>query len=469
MRRLPRQLRTDWLIVLMVATLPRVLGYLTLPLIITNDGLGYLRWGETIASGVWPELPVERVPGYPLFLGGVFNLFGTSAHAIVLTQSLLGVCSALLAWRIAKRTAGPWAGLIAGIAIALEPWLFMFEHYALSESLTLFLVLGACAASLGYGKSNRLGLGALIAGICITAAVLTRPAMLAWVPFVGLACVLGAASPKRAAAPAMAFVVGVMVTLVPWLAHNKARDVQGIIRTDGLALWGGLARSQLLDPDYILPDASWPRAAVLYQDHPPSEEEVLGFYHAMGRARGIDRVELLYGWSSASIDRDLEGYAEAVLHALVWQSNAMLPSSPYTHDELRWQMQRLGRDGIGEGQAAPNVQVGVGAGIPEHFHDSKPIGPQAWLYRQWPIGMSRNVVHPVLGLASFICFFVLIKRKRYAAAALLLGSFALIAGHALLLQPFSRYSMTSWALWWCGFAMLIAPRKPEIEPALLPT
>lgn len=464
MRLIPRQARTDWLIVLVAATLPRMLAYFTLPLIITNDGVGYLAWGETIASGQWPDLPVERVPGYPIFLAGAFDVFGTSAHAIVLAQSLLGVCSALLAWRIAGRTSGRYAGLLAGLAIAFEPWLFAFEHYALSESLTLFLVLAACAASLGYAQSRGLVLGAFVAGVCIIAAVLTRPAMLAWVPFIGLACVVGAPSPKRAVAPALAYTVGVMVSLTPWLAYNKTRDVNGIVQTDGLALWGGLARTQLLSEHFDLPVDAKPKASALFQDHPPSESEVLGFYNAIGHLPGVDRAGLLNGWASTSINENPSGYARAVVHAALWQSNAMLPSSPYKHDELRWQMRRLGRDGVADGQDAPNFQVSGDKHIPDHFRDRAPIGPQAWLYRVWPIGMARNFVHPILGLASFACVFLLVRRRKYAAAALLLGSFALVAGHALLLQPFPRYSMTAWALWWCGLAMLIPPRKPDAEP-----
>lgn len=465
MKLLPRHAAMDWLVVLVVAALPRLLGYFTLPIIITNDSLGYLAWGETIASGGWPDLPVERVPGYPVFLAGVFGVFGTSAHAITLAQSVLGVCSALLAWRIARRTSGRAAGMVAGVAIALEPWCFMFEHYALTESLTLFLVLGACAAALGDGRWPRLVLGAFLAGVCIIAAVLTRPAMLAWVPFVGLACVLSAPSPRRAAAPAMAFAVGVMVSLTPWLAYNKTRDVNSVVQTDGLAMWGGLARAGLLSRAYPLPEGVAPKAAALYTGEPPSEDAVLGFYHALDNVRGIDRGELLRGWVSASIDEHRSGYANAVMHAAVWQSNAMLPSSPYTHDELRWFMQRLGLDGTAEGQPAPNVQISRNGVVKEHYYDRSPIGPQAWLYRKWSIGMARNVVHPVLGFASFVCFFMLVKRRKYAAAALLLGSFALVAGHAVLLQPFSRYSMTAWALWWCGLAMLIPTRKTDVEPA----
>ncbi len=142
----------------------------------------------------------------------------------------------------------------------------------------------------------------------------------------------------------------------------------------------------------------------------------------------------------------------------------MLPGSPYTHDELLWQMRRLGRDGTKDGQAAPNHQVGADKVVPDHFRDKSPRGPQAWLYRKWPVGMSRNIIHPALGLASFVCIFVLVKRRKYAAAALLLGSFALVAGHAVLLQPFSRYSISAWALWWCGLAMLIPTRKADVEP-----
>ena len=141
----------------------------------------------------------------------------------------------------------------------------------------------------------------------------------------------------------------------------------------------------------------------------------------------------------------------------------MAPSSPYTHDELSWQMRRLGAQDTNTNQAAPNLQINNQSHIDERFHDQAGIGPQAWLYRNWPIGMKRNIIHPVIGLLSLVACLVLIKRKQFAPAALILGSFALVGAHALLLQPFPRYSMTAWAIWWIAAATLLPNKAAQHE------
>ena len=459
---IPTKARSQFLLILAIATSVRLLGLLTLPLIITNDGSNYLAWGQELATGAWPDFPTTRTPGYPLLLVAIFKALGQSAHAILIAQALLGIATSLLAWHTARTIAGSRAGLIAGVAIAIEPWLFLFEHYALSETFTLFCVMLAVAAAATI-RERRLVLPAFIAGIAIAAAVLARPAMQSWVPFIFAACLLGAPTLGRCYRPAIACLIGLILLLAPWLIYNTNRNIPGIVETDGLALWGGMARTQLLLPDYDIPEPARQHAQTLFQSDPPSETDLLGFYNQLAHIDNLDRKAFLSQWAKESIAANPIGYAKAVAHATFWQSNAMAPTSPYTHDELRWQMRRLGAQETNPNQAAPNLQINNQSHIDERFHDRAGVGPQAWLFRNWPIGMKHNIIHPAIGLFALVACFILLKRKQYAPALLILGSFALIGAHALLLQPFPRYSMTAWAIWWVAAATLLPNKAAQHE------
>ncbi len=460
--KLPKTTRGQFMLILSIAAAARLLGVLTLPLIITNDGSGYLAWGQQLAHGTWPDFPTTRTPGYALFLAAAFRTIGENAHAVLIAQAILGIATSLLAFHTARTIAGSRAGLTAGVVIALEPWLFLFEHYALAETLTLFLVMLSAAAAVSV-RQHRLILHAFVAGLAISAAVLARPAMQAWLPFVFLACALGAPNLKRSPRPAIACVAGMVFLMAPWLVYNTNRGTPKIVETDGLALWGGLARSQLLTPDFELPEEGEQLAQDLFQELPPSEAEVLGYYNRIGSIEDFDRSAFLGSWAKESISDNPVGYIKAVGHATLWQSNAMAPGSPYTHDELRWLMRRLGKRDTSEPGSAPNFSASINELIDARFHDKAGVGPQAWLYRKWPIGMTRNLIHPAIGLLALAACAALIKRKQYTPAALILGSFAVVGAHALLLQPFSRYSMTAWAIWWVAAATLLPSKQIQDE------
>lgn len=360
----------DLTIVLSAALALRLLAVLTLPLIITNDGAFYLLWGTQLAAGTWPDLPATRTPGYPAMLGMTFALLGQSAAAVLIAQHALGAATASLAWCIGRSIGGRFVALAGGLLVALDPWLLGLSSFALSETPSVALALCAVALAAARPRGWRL----VFAGLAIGAAVLVRPSMLAWIP--GLLLITFAHPAERHRSRVLRpglLATAAALTLAPWLAFNASRGVPGLAHTDGLALWGGLARAGLLDPAFEPPDAAPQPPSSLFEPS-PAERIVMGYYRDLGRAEGIDREQVLSGWSGASIAAHPAGYARAAGHAAAWQSNAMLPGTTYRHDGLRWAMRRLG--GIDQPFEGPtNLSTGHLPELLERFDDAPARGP----------------------------------------------------------------------------------------------
>jgi 4-amino-4-deoxy-L-arabinose transferase-like glycosyltransferase len=190
--------RAVWLAVALgiAARLAFALGYwVDKPL--THDEREYLLLARNVAEGrgfahLQPDgTPVAgehfgRAPAYPLLLAGILRAAGVPGdhdpallRAIRIVQSVLGGGLVwLLAW-LAGRAAGPRAAVAAGWLAALFPPLVWTPAYIWSETLFSVLALG-CAAVLSVERRTPRVYAA--AGLLAGVAVLTRPAMLFFLP-----------------------------------------------------------------------------------------------------------------------------------------------------------------------------------------------------------------------------------------------------------------------------------------------
>ena len=244
--------RAVWLAVAVgiAARLAFALGYwVDKPL--THDEREYLLLARNVAEGRGfvhhqpdgtpaPGEHFGRAPVYPLFLAGVIRLTGMPAgeHVALLrvirtSQAVLGGALVwLVAW-LAARAAGPRAALAASWLAALYPPLVWTPAYIWSE--TLFSVLAfACVAVLTLDARRRrvyLAAGAL-AGL----AVLTRPAMLFFLPLA--ACWLAW---RREWRGVILLSVACAVVVAPWTLRNAREYGRFVLVASegGITFWTG--------------------------------------------------------------------------------------------------------------------------------------------------------------------------------------------------------------------------------------
>jgi 4-amino-4-deoxy-L-arabinose transferase-like glycosyltransferase len=163
-----------------------------------------------------------RPPAFPLFLAGVYASVGREAPGIArLVEALLGTIAVGLIGLIAARIWGRRVGMLAlGIA-ALAPPLVILSTALVSEALFVPLMLGAVLAALEARRSTRPLRWAIVTGVLVGAAELTRTNALLLLP--GLALALWAAQPRRgrrALLRVSVMVVAAVLTVIPWTVRN---------------------------------------------------------------------------------------------------------------------------------------------------------------------------------------------------------------------------------------------------------
>jgi 4-amino-4-deoxy-L-arabinose transferase-like glycosyltransferase len=244
--------RAVWLAVAVgvAARLAFALGYwVDKPL--THDEREYLLLARNVAEGrgfvhLQPDgtpAPGEhfgRAPVYPVVLAGVICLAGTPSgedarllRAIRIVQAALGGAIVwLVAW-LAGRAAGPRSALAAGWLAALYPPLVWTPAYIWSETLFSVLAL-ACVAVLTL-QPRRRGVY-LAAGALAGLAVLTRPAMLFFLPLAALWLAW-----RREWRGVALLSVACALVVLPWTARNVVEHGRFVLVASegGITFWTG--------------------------------------------------------------------------------------------------------------------------------------------------------------------------------------------------------------------------------------
>ncbi len=184
------------------------------------DPSWHLAFAERVLSGdldggdrTWVVAPGL---GFLFALAGALGGAGTAAPALLLLGFDLLAVEAVR--RLGERAAGPWAGALAGLTVALAPNLPFHALTLLGPSPPLALLALAGLLALGSGGRAALGSGVLLGLSCYL-----RPNQLLLLPVLALVAAWpeGAAAPTRAGGRrAAAVALGLGLALLPGLARN---------------------------------------------------------------------------------------------------------------------------------------------------------------------------------------------------------------------------------------------------------
>lgn len=147
------------------------------------DSVSFNARAVDFLNGHW--LPREgafyQAPLYPLFLSGVYRIFGHSLLAARIAQAFLGSGTAVLVYLIGRRCCGRTTGIVAGVIAALYAMAIHFDFEILRSSLVLFLgTLSLHLLLVASERRSALRWGA--AGFVLGLGVIARPTLLAFVP-----------------------------------------------------------------------------------------------------------------------------------------------------------------------------------------------------------------------------------------------------------------------------------------------
>ena len=257
------------------------------PALIYYDSTRYLDRAHEL------EPSTLRPAGYPAFL----KLLPTEWELAVVpaVQHLFGLAIAVLIYAALVRLEVPkaWSAL-ATAPVLLDGYQLNIEQYILSEALFELLLVSACALLL-WKRPPDLG-PAVIAGLLLAAALLTRAnAILVLVPAL-LALLFLRAHWTRAVALAAAFVVPVVAYAAWYESENGYYALNGY---GGQFLYARVA--QFADCDGLdVPE----REQVLCEETPPSERPTIDQYMWDNAISPLYEVELEPGERRAEVGGD---------------------------------------------------------------------------------------------------------------------------------------------------------------------
>lgn len=198
------------------------------------DPVRYVGYARVIADGQgmiepWSGHPTAYYPpGYPWFLGVITWLarpFTDDVWTVAaLVQSVLGALTVVLGALVARRLAGPRAGLVAAALLAIYPNLVFHSGAVLGETLYNALFMGFLLVCLGgrwpIDLTNR---RVLAAGLLLGLAVMVRPISLAVVPVVVAAWWWSHRERRRVLVQGGLLLAGVVACIAPWTVRNAIR------------------------------------------------------------------------------------------------------------------------------------------------------------------------------------------------------------------------------------------------------
>jgi Tfp pilus assembly protein PilF len=204
------------------------------------DSLFYHDIAVRISSGAGlPAGAISFNPLYPFFMAAVFRIFGDSVDAVRVLQFVIGIVTVCLVYFAGRRLGGRESGrdpgaevtgaLAAACALLYAPLTF-FEGNIIGTSLVAFLVTAAFFVALVIDQDHRgttaarapLLLSLLLGGI-LGAGALGRPNLfLLLIPALPVWLIIRHGR-RRGILLAAACIIGIILLLLPPLAHNISR------------------------------------------------------------------------------------------------------------------------------------------------------------------------------------------------------------------------------------------------------
>lgn len=233
------------LIIVLIGLILRIAFCLLFPVPVTKDSYGYNKLALSLTSGHGLTYDMKnptlfRGPIYPLFLAGVYSIFGYNFMIARIAQSLLGAAMCLIFFYLSGQYLNKTLSKQVLTAVALHPVLIALSSSLLSELLFTFLLgLSAIALTYGFGKKDKLAY--FISGLLFGVTTLTRSITAYFAPFLLCAQLIFYKNKKLILNHIALFLCGQLLVILPWTLRNYAVSGQfcPVATGGGIALWLG--------------------------------------------------------------------------------------------------------------------------------------------------------------------------------------------------------------------------------------
>jgi len=234
-----------------------------------------------LATGTYGFIPghpsAYTQPLYGWFLIPLYWIFGRHWEVVGLAQIAVATGTTLVVWQIGRRWLTPTIGLLAGLAVALHPYLVWHDVHMNREILDHFLAAATVYLTLHaaerFGWRRALPLGAVL-GLGILGNV-----RLEALPFLLAAYLLWrAGSSRRTLLAGGAVLAGAAVLVMPWVVRTKLDVGCWTVTTDARALW----KANNVNTYATLKSGQWIDHVPIPKSFPPSPQDVGAHWQQTG-------------------------------------------------------------------------------------------------------------------------------------------------------------------------------------------
>ena len=195
------------------------------------DSFRYHQIGVGLAEGRGYS-SAFTAPLYPLFLSGIYRIFGDSYLSVRIIQSLVGTASVFLIYLLGKNIFSIKVGLIASFISAFCPFFIFFTGLLLTETLFMFLLLSLIYLLQKMLAMKRFGYAVaagLVAGLC----VLIKPLIAYFLPFAFLVFFIAHGNKRPLIGYGFLIMILAGAVLSPWIIRNYQQFGKFIPLTTG--------------------------------------------------------------------------------------------------------------------------------------------------------------------------------------------------------------------------------------------
>jgi len=279
--------RSAVLLLVLLTALPRLgaLLYEGHSILVDNVEKGDIFARTFLATGTYGFIPghpsAYTQPLYGWFLIPLYWIFGHHWLVVGLAQIAVACGTTLIVWQIGRRWLSPGVGLLAGLVVAVHPYLIWHDIHMNREILDQFLA--ASIVFLTLAALDRLSpwrfaaLGA-VAGLAILGNV-----RLEALPFVLLAY-LFIARRRVAWLGAVALLAAAAVVVMPWVARTRADVGCWTVTTDARALW----KANNVNTYATLKSGQWIDHVPQPKSFPPTPQDVYEHWTKTGVVQPYD-------------------------------------------------------------------------------------------------------------------------------------------------------------------------------------
>ena len=275
--------RSAVLLLALATALPRLIALLhergAILASFTDKGDDFAR--TFLATGTYGFIPghpsAYTQPLYGWFLIPLYWAFGRHWEVVGLAHICVAVATTLIVWQIGRRWLSSTAGLVAGLVVALHPYLVWHDVHMNREILDHFLAASIVYLTLHaaerFGWRRALPLGAVI-GLGILGNV-----RLEGLPFVLGAYLLWRSRIRRSTLlGAAALLAGAAIIVAPWVVRNRVSVGCLAVTTDARALW----KANNVNTYDTLKHGGWIDHVPQPKSFPPTPQDVFEHWQRTG-------------------------------------------------------------------------------------------------------------------------------------------------------------------------------------------